>query len=254
MKLIYNVQKRRKEMNTNRKTSIIVGVLYIIGTVAGILCKVLTGSIQNDLNLLTKVTANENQIIIGALFLLIMGLALAWVPVMMFPILKKQNEALALGYVVYRGALETVTTIAMVISWLFLTILSQAHIAGAPDASYFQTLGTLLLKGNGSISTISQIIFPLGALIFYYLLYQSKLIPRWISGWGLIAAILWIAVTFLDLFGLISQWSTIQVVLALPIGLQEMVMAVWLIVKGFNPSAIASLSAKYVTNELLSAS
>jgi hypothetical protein len=254
MKLIYNVQKRRKEMNTNRKTAIIVGVLYIIGTVAGILCKVLTGSIQNDLNLLTKVTANENQIIIGALFLLIMGLALAWVPVMMFPILKKQNEALALGYVVYRGALETVTTIAMVISWLFLTILSQAHIAGAPDASYFQTLGTLLLKGNGSISTISQIIFPLGALIFYYLLYQSKLIPRWISGWGLIAAILWIAVTFLDLFGLISQWSTIQVVLALPIGLQEMVMAVWLIVKGFNPSAIASLSAKYVTNELLSAS
>ena len=241
-------------MNTNRKTAIIVGVLYIIGTVAGILCKVLTGSIQNDLNLLTKVTANENQIIIGALFLLIMGLALAWVPVMMFPILKKQNEALALGYVVYRGALETVTTIAMVISWLFLTILSQEYIAGSPDASYFQTLGTLLLKGNGSISTISQIIFPLGALIFYCLLYQSKLIPRWISGWGLIAAILWIAVTFLDLFGLISQWSTIQVVLALPIGLQEMVMAVWLIVKGFNPSAIASLSEKYVTNELLSAS
>ena len=235
-------------MNTNRKTSIIVGVLYIIGTVAGILCKVLTGSIQNDLNLLTKITANENQIIIGALFLLIMGLALAWVPVMMFPILKKQNEALALGYVVYRGALETVTTIAMVISWLFLTILSQAHIAGSPDASYFQTLGTLLLKGNGSISTISQIIFPLGALIFYYLLYQSKLIPRWISGWGLIAAILWLAMTLLDLFGIISDWSTVQVVLALPIGLQEMVMAVWLIVKGFNPSAIASLSAKTATN------
>jgi hypothetical protein len=241
-------------MNTYRKTAIIVGVLYIIGTVAGILCKVLTGSIQNDLNLLTKVTANENQIIIGALFLLIMGLALAMVPVMMFPILKKHNEALALGYVVYRGALETVTTIAMVVGWLFLTILGQEYIAGTPDASYFQTLGTLLLKGNGSISTISQIIFPLGALIFYYLLYQSKLIPRWISGWGLIAAILWIAVTFLDLFGLISQWSTIQVVLGLPIGLQEMVMAVWLIVKGFNPSAIASLSAKKATNELLSAS
>jgi hypothetical protein len=247
MKLIYNVQKRRK-MNTYRKTAIIVGVLYIIGTVAGILCKVLTGSIQNDLNLLTKVTANENQIIIGALFLLIMGLALAMVPVMMFPILKKHNEALALGYVVYRGALETVTTIAMVISWLFLTILSQEYFAGAHDASYFQTLGTLLLKGNDSISTISQIVFPLGALIFYCLLYQSKLIPRWISGWGLIAAILWLATTLLDLFGIISAWSTVQVVLALPIGLQEMVMAVWLIVKGFNPSAVASLSAKTATN------
>jgi len=235
-------------MNTYRKTAIIVGVLYIIGTVAGILCKVLTGSIQNDLNLLTKVTANENQIIIGALFLLIMGLALAMVPVMMFPILKKHNEALALGYVVYRGALETITTIAMVIGWLFLTVLSQQYIAGATDASYFQTLGTLLLNGNDSISTISQIVFPLGALIFYFLLYQSKLIPRWISGWGLIAAVLWLATTFLDLFGIISAWSTVQVVLALPIGLQEMVMAVWLIVKGFNPSAIASLSAKTATD------
>ena len=149
-------------MNTYRKTAIIVGVLYIIGTVAGILCKVLTGSTQNDLNLLSKVTANENQIIIGAFFLLIMGLALALVPVMMFPILKKQNEALALGYVVFRGALETVTTIAMVIGWLFLTVLSQEYIAGAPDASYFQTLGTLLLNGNDSIGTISQYHFSPG--------------------------------------------------------------------------------------------
>ena len=235
-------------MNTYRKTAIIVGVLYIIGTVAGILCKVLTGFVQDNPDLLIKVSANENQIIIGALVLLVMGLALAMVSVMMFPILKKQSEALALGYVVFRGALETVTTIGMVIGWLFLTVLSQQYIAGATDASYFQTLGTLLLNGNDSISTISQIVFPLGALIFYFLLYQSKLIPRWISGWGLIAAILWLATTFLDLFGTISAWSTVQVVLALPIGLQEMVMAVWLIVKGFNPSAIASLSAKTATN------
>jgi hypothetical protein len=132
--------------------------------------------------------------------------------------------------------------------------LSQQYIAGAPDASYIQTLGTLLLNGNDSISTISQIVFPLGALIFYFLLYQSKLIPRWISGWGLIAAILWIAATLLDLFGIISTWSTVQVVLALPIGLQEMVMAVWLIAKGFNPSAIAYLSAKTATNKLSNAS
>src|SRR4030043_1733473 len=204
MKLIYNVQKRRKEMKTFRKTAIIVGVLYIIGTVAGILCKVITGPIRDNPDYLIKVTANENQFITGVLFLLIMGLALAMVPVMMFPILKKHNEALALGYVVYRGALETVTTIGMVIGWLFLTVLSQQYIAGAPDASYIQTLGTLLLNGNDSISTISQIVFPLGALIFYFLLYQSKLIPRWISGWGLIAAILWIAVTLLDLFGIIG--------------------------------------------------
>jgi hypothetical protein len=232
-------------MNTRRKTAIIVGVLYIIGTVAGILSKVLIG--------FTKVTTNENQIIMAALSGLIMALALAMVPVMMFPILKKYNEPLALGYVVYRGALETVTTVAMVVGWLFLTIVNREYITGTLDASNFQTLSTLLLKGHDSINVISQIVFPLVALMFYYLLYKSKLIPRWISGWGLIAAILWITNAFLGLFGLIIQWSTVQVILSLPIFLQEMVLAVWLIVKGFNQSAIASLSAKTTTSELLSA-
>jgi hypothetical protein len=199
-------------MNNFRKTAIIVGILFIIGTVAGFLFKmVFTGSIKNDLNLLTQVAANEKQVIIGALFLLIMGLALAMVPVMMFPILKKQNEALALGYVVYRGALETVTTIAIVIVLLFLTVLSRQYIAGAPDASYFQTLGTLLLKGNDTIGTISQIIFPLGALMFYCILYKSKLIPRWISGWGLIAAAWVLVMASLDLFGISGSWSPVLV-------------------------------------------
>jgi hypothetical protein len=243
-------------MNNFRKTAIIVGILYIIGTVSGFLFKmVFTGSIQNDLNLLTQVAANEKQVIIGAIFLLIMGLALALVPVMMFPILKKQNEALALGYVVYRGALETVTTMAIVIGWVFLTVLSQQYIAGASDASYFQTLGSLLLKGNDTIGIIAQIVFPLGALMFYCILYKSKLIPRWISGWGLIAVAWRLVMTALDLFGIIGSWSTVLVdILDFPIFLQEMVMAVWMIVKGFNPSAIASLSAKTATNKLSNAS
>jgi hypothetical protein len=243
-------------MNNFRKTAIIVGILYIIGTVAGFLYKmVFTGSIHNDLNLLTQVAANENQIIVGALFLLIMGLALAMVPAMMFPVLKKHNEALAVGYVVYRGALETITTVAITISWLFLTVLSQQYTAGAPDACYLQTFGSLLLKGNDTIGTISQVVFPLGALMFYWILYKTKLIPRWISGWGIIAAAWVLVTTSFDWFGISGSWSPALVdLLDFPIFLQEMVMAVWLIVKGFTPSAIASLSAKTATNGLLSKS
>src|SRR4030067_434276 len=192
------------EMSSERKTAIIVGVLYIIGTVSGIIWKVLAGLIPNDLNLLTKITANESQITIGAFSLLIMGLALAMVPVMMFPILRKYNEVLAVGYVVFRGALETVTTIAAVVGWIFLTILGHHYIAGAPDASYIQTLGALTLEGNTSLGIISQFVFPLGALMFYWVLYQAKLIPRWISGWGLIAAILVLVLAFSELFGIIT--------------------------------------------------
>ena len=237
-------------MNTNRKTAIIVGVLFIIGTVAGILSVVFTGSILGDPDYLIKISANENQIIIGALFVLIMGLALAMVPVVMFPIFKKQNEVLALGYVVFRGALETVIYIPTVISWLFLIIVSQEYLkAGAPAASYFQTLGTLLIGVYDQIHPIGGIVFSLGALMFYFLFYQSKLIPRWLSGWGLIAAILGLGAGLAGMFGLTSSLSTIDV-LALPIFLQEMVMAVWLIVKGFNSPAIAPGSAKTDINEI----
>jgi hypothetical protein len=190
--------KKEKKKDTNRKTAIIVGVLYIIGTVAGVLSVVFTGPVLGSPDYLIKVSVNENQIIIGALFVLTMGLALAMVPVMMFPIFKKHNEALALGYVVFRGALETVTYIAMAISWLLLIILSQEYVAaGAPDASYFQTLGASLLQGHDSINTILIIVFSLGALMLYYLFYRSNLIPRWISGWGFIAILLHFATGFL---------------------------------------------------------
>src|SRR6186997_1042058 len=88
---------------TSRKTAIIVGVLYIIGTVAGVLSLVFAGPILNGPDYLIKISANENQIIMGALFVITMGLALAMIPAVMFPILKKHHEGLAVGYVVFRG-------------------------------------------------------------------------------------------------------------------------------------------------------
>ena len=238
----------------DRKTAAIVGVLYIIGTVAGILSLVFSGSILEGPDYLIKISAHENQIILGALFVLTMGLALAMIPAVMFPVLKKHHEGLAVGYIVFRGALETFSYIAMAISWFVLIALSQEYgKAGVLDASYFQTLGALVQKGHDSIRSILEIVFPLGALMFYTVLYRSKLIPQWISGWGLAAAGLWLAVGLLGVFHLIVPMSTIQLLLSFPIFLQEMVMAVWMIVKGFNPSVSASKSGKIETNELLSA-
>jgi hypothetical protein len=233
--------KERQKMNADHRIARIVGVLYIIGTVAGVLSVVFAGSILDDPDYLVKVSTNENRIITGALLVLTMGFALAMVPVLMFPILKKQNEVLALGYVVFRGALEAVTYIALIIVWLFLLTVSKEYVkAGTPDASYFQTLGASLLDTGDWISQIMAIPFCLGALMFYFLLYQTRLIPRWLSGWGLLAAIPYLASVFLAMFAIIEPDSTTQTVLMFPLAVQEMVMAVWLIVKGFNSSAIAS--------------
>lgn len=217
----------------NRKTAIMVGVLYIIGTVAGVLSLVFAGSILNGPDYLIKVSANENQVIIGALFVLTMGFSLAMMSVVLFPILKKHNEALALGIVLFRGALEAVIYIAAVICWLLLLAVSQEYVqAGTPDASHFQTLGAVLLKASSQIGSILNIVFSLGALMIYYLFHQSKLIPRWISVWGLIGAVLYLA------SGLSAMFSVGLGILMAPLALQEMVMAVWLIVKGFNSSPI----------------
>jgi hypothetical protein len=226
-------------MNPNRKTAIVVGVLFIIGTVGLVLSVLLVGSILNDPDYLIEFSANESQIIIGALLVLISGFALAMIPVMMFPIFKKYNEALALGAVVFRGTLEAVIYIAVAIIWLLLLTVSQEYVkAGASDASYFQTLGTLLLKASTQINPILEIVFSLGALMIYLLFYQSKLIPRWLSVWGLIGAILYLAA------GLFAMFSMDFGILLAPLALQEMVLAVWLIVKGFSPTAIASESVK----------
>lgn len=237
-------------MDTIRKAAIIVGGLYILGTVAGILSVVFTGPILNVPLDLSKVSTNGTQIVLGALSVLSMGLVLAMVPVMMFPILKKQNEALALGYVVFRGALETVTYIATAVTWFFLFIVSREYVQAGPSMqAYFQALGASLPEANAWISQVTTIIFILGAGIFYSLLFRSELIPRWISGWGLAAAIPYFAAGLCVLFGLISSMSTVDSALRLPLGVQEMVLAIWLIVKGFNPAAIASLSVKVEPNQ-----
>ena len=221
-----------------RKTAVVVGILYIIGTIAGILSAFFTGPIFNDSDFLIKVSANQTQVIIGALCVLMMGFSLAMVPVMLFPIFRKQNEALALGAVLFRGALEAVTYMAMGIIWLILIIVSQAYsIAGAPEAANFQVLGTLLLDANGPINTILEIVFSLGALMIYALFYQSKLIPLWLSGWGLIGALLYLAAGLLEMFGLDVGF------LLAPLALQEMVLALWLIIKGFNPYAVDTETA-----------
>jgi hypothetical protein len=234
-----NSQNGGKSMNTHKRTARIVGVLWIIGTVAGILSVVTAVSVIDDADYLTEASANENRVIVGALCVLTMGFALAMVPVVMFPISRKFNETLALGYVVFRGALEAVVYMAQVVVLLLLLSASQEYVkAAATDASHFQAFGTLLLQADDWLASMLSMVFSLGALMIYYVFYQSRLIPRWLSGWGFIGAVLYLAVALLSMFG-----SELEI-LTLPLAVQEMVMALWLIVKGFDASVVAAVSAE----------
>ena len=94
------------------------------------------------------------------------------------------------------------------------------------------------------------IVFSLGSLIFNYLLYQTKLVPRWLSGWGLVAGVLYLASGLLAMFSIVEALSPIYIALQSVKGLQEMVLAVWLIVKGFNPSATVFGTAETAPNDV----
>ena len=224
-------------MNTSRKNAVIVGAMYIIGTIGGILSLVFTQPARTAQDLLTYISANENQIVLGAISVLIMGLALAMVPVAAFPVLRKHNEVLALGYVVFRSGLEAVCYLAMAVSWLFLVPLSHVYQAGAPDTSNLEAFGSALFEVS-QVNLVLTIVFSLGALMFYSVLYQSRLVPRWLSGVGLIVVVISWAANWLPMLGLVSPGSPILFYMQMPLLLQEMVLAVWLIVKGFNPSAM----------------
>jgi hypothetical protein len=235
-------------MNTYRKNAIIVGVLFIIATVLGVLGRSFYQPILDAQDYLIKISANENQVIIGGLLALLAAFACAGIAIGLYPVLKKHHEALALGSVGFR-LMEGMLYIIGVVALLSLLTLSQEYVtAGASNASLFQASGTSLLAVRDWAGKLSIIAFTLGALMYYYVFYQSKLIPRWLSGWGFIGAALSLAGALLAISGQIIYFSTPFILIQLPIGVQEMVLAVWLIVKGFNPSAIASLSAKTATN------
>ena len=232
------------KVSSNRKTAVIVGVLFIIGTVAGVLSGIFTLPILGAPDYLREVTANESQIVAGALLILVMGFPLAMIPVMMFPIFKKYNEPLALGAVVFRGVLEAVTYMVMVICYLSLIAVSQEFVkAGAADAAYIQALGTLLKQAVYWTEHILALVFTIGAAMLYWLFWKTKLIPGWLALWGFIGALLYFAAPIANMFDPLHLPLSLGVkwgYLMIPLAIQEMVFALWLIVKGFNRAVVVS--------------
>jgi hypothetical protein len=152
---------------------------------------------------------------------------------------------------VIEGAVDVVGALLYVL----LLALSQEFVkAGAPAASYFQTADVLIKTGINWFRDVAMLsTFGIGALMYYVVFYQYKLVPRWMSAWGLIGITATIISALLVMFHLIPSAGTVQVILNMVILPQELVLAVWLIAKGFNPPAVASGAAKTTTNELMSA-
>jgi hypothetical protein len=253
--------KQGEEMNstkerphgTNRTNAAIVGVLFILGTVPALLSLPFASNTVNAPDHLTAISTNEGQMIIYTAIKFIMGVSCAGIGLALYPILKKYNEGLAIGAASFR-VIEGVLDVVGALLYVVLLALSQEFVkAGAPASSYFQTADVVINAGIGWLRDAAMLLtFGIGALMYYVVFYQYRLIPRWLTVWGLAGITLTIISALLVMFHLIPSAGIVQIILNLVILPQELVLAGWLIAKGFNPSAGTSLSAKKATNELLS--
>ena len=237
--------KGDKHMNTNRQAASTVASSRKIATWAGVLYLLTFVSIPT-LALYGQVkSANyiigagpDTAAIIGGILEIIVALAGIGTAVVLFPVLKKQNEGAALGLVASR-VLEASTIFVGVAFLLSIVTLRQAG-AGADALVTSHALVTLYDR----IFLLGQSFMPaVNDLLLGFLLYKSRLVPRALSLIGIVGGPVLLAGYLAVLFGLIGQHAPLAGLSALPVALFEFSLGVWLIVKGFNSSAIASLFA-----------
>jgi len=232
-------------MNSHKQAAKIVGVLFILAAVTAIIGLNLYAPILNGPDYLIKGSEHANQVILGAVMELILVASVVGTATTMFPILRKYNETIALWHVCFRF-LEAIIITVGVISVLSLLTLSREFVAtGATDSASFQASGTVL-KAIHDWTFMLGPLFMLGinTMMYSYIFYKSKLVPRFIPILGMTGATCVFSCALLVMFGVIQQVSVLGGILALPVAANEMILAVWLLVKGFNQSALASLSEK----------
>jgi hypothetical protein len=222
-----------------RRTAVIVGALFWISNLATLVGSVISGPIPNAANSLTGMYPHGSQVVVGTLITHINDAAIIGYAVLLFPVLKRFNEALALGYVAFK-ALEATLLAVGAATLLSLIALSQKYLAaGASDASYFQASAALTLAQQFWASRLGALAYLVATPILNFLLYRSQLVPRFISVWGFIALVL-LATGLAIGVGEPTRGFQPGQLLVIPIILWELLFATWLIVRGFSPSAVAA--------------
>lgn len=227
-------------MVTYRGNAIAAGVLFILCSAASILSIAPLGAALSAPVDFARLAANDGRVVMTALLELVWAATGMGIAIALYPVLRRFNPALALGSVVGR-VVENVFILGGTLSLLALLTVSQEAVAG-PSA--FQAIGDALVAVRDWVhGFVGMVPFGIGVFMYYLVLYTSRLVPRWLSGWGLVAAVLSLVATLYAGFTQAFGFTTVEIVLSIPIGVHEMVLAVWLIAKGFSKPALASLAS-----------
>ena len=215
------------------KNAVIAGILFLTAMVSSLVGGGLLESVIKSPDYLKIISANTSTVFIGVFLEFINGIAVIGIAISLYPVLKQLSESIAIGYVGFR-IVESIFCILSAAIPLSLLKLSSEYInTGSSGNSYFHILGNFLVGVRSELAELLiPLFFGLGALLFYYILFKSILIPRFISVWGFIGAILIILLCFIEV-NIITN-----IIFVFPIILNEILLGFWLIIKGFDQSHI----------------
>jgi len=221
----------------DRRRAALAGIFFIIGTLSGLVgLGAVLAPVLAAPDYLRAYGTMETRVLVACLLELLMSASLVAMAASIYPVLRRLSPSAALAYFGAR-LLEAVPAVLGVVSMLALVELGKEYlVAGTAEAARFEPLGSLLVgvqEWAGHV-VLDVAIFPIGALVLYWTLLRSRLVPRWLSGWGLIGALLYWTAGLLVMFHLIRPLGTPHILLQAPLGLQEMVLAVRLIAKRFD--------------------
>lgn len=218
-----------------RTTARIVGVLYLAGMVIGIGGNILIQSILTAPNQLATIAASSTLLAIGALAWLATVAGDAAHGVLMFPVLKRHSERSAVGYLAARIVDAVLITVMTLLIVMQIPIGVEFLKAGASDTSYLLALSAVLAQAKLYAYEFAMITVGVAGLILCSVFFRTNLIPRPLAVWGLVGYAVILCGSVLQILGF--HLNSVQ---AVPGGLWEVFIGVWLIVKGFSTPAITS--------------
>ena len=238
---------KRAPMDSMRKTALVAGLLYLI-TFISIPTLALYAPVKTDPDFIISAGATT-PLLVGGFLETIVALAGIGTALALFSVVKRQHEGFALGFVTTR-VFEAGVIAVGVMSILSVVTLQQPGATGAEATSLVTLGGGLVASYNWSFLLGQSLMPALNALMIGTVLYRSGLVPRAIPALGLIGAPLLITGTIATLFGVVEQYSTVPVLAAVPIGVWELSLGLWLTFKGFKASAPLMIAAADGTGTL----
>jgi hypothetical protein len=223
-------------MDTDRTTERVVGTLFIVATAGSIAASAVLGGALDGPDYLADLSAHQGRVILAALIFLVAATSAFATSFLLFPILRRHAEGLAAGYVGLR-AFENVFYIAGIVGLLAMLTVSQSD--AVSTVTDLRLLGATLLAFHDWSILVGTLIFAgVGSTTLNYVLFRSRLVPRWLATWGLIGAPLLVGYGMLGLLGFETSLGSPLMLLAMPIAVQEMVFAGWLITRGLDRPAV----------------